>query len=212
VAAVEDSALQACKVRISNRLICGQIDGGRDRIEPVTPCFEFFPRRLLLSPSLVLPAARMTSDFQRVKRASIPSVQRAILTFFTTTFRFPVRNLNLAELVRPKTDAAPSIMSLKSPFDCSRADLAELPVSKQVLEGFSFETTARLIAEDQFGIADRCVLFLIPRLPYAEVAEQVRNNAQLQRNLYERIEDFRGLGKGRICPRHIQHLDFELPE
>jgi hypothetical protein len=101
------------------------------------------------------------------------SLQRAILTFFTTTLRFPVRDLNLAELVRPKTDTASSIMRRKSLFDGSRADLAVLPVSIQVLEGFALETTARLVAEDQFGIADRCTLFLIPRLRYAEVARKI---------------------------------------
>lgn len=113
----------------------------------------------------------------------------------------------MAWLVGPETNAAPSLVPSKSLFDGSRADLSVLPVSVQSVERFSFESAARVVAVDQFGIADRRILFVIPRLPYPEVAQHVLGYVRFQRNPDERIEDFRGLCKGNSAARPIQHSE-----
>ena len=45
-----------------------------------------------------------------------------------------------------------------------------------------------MIAEDQVGIGQRCVLFVVPGLADSEVAKQIAGDVGFERNLHEGIE------------------------
>jgi hypothetical protein len=119
-----------------------------EKVGSLRPDFEFFSRRLLLSPALVFLQHPRTWTCIAVKRLAIPKVQRGFVTTSLDLRSFLARNRQRAQLVGREGDRVFAIIRAKPPPHRLGANQAKLPTTIQVLEDFAFEPGMRLVAED----------------------------------------------------------------
>src|SRR6185437_9671892 len=120
---------------------------------------------------------------------------------------FVTCNPNLFQQKRAERDAPFAVVRGKLAAQRFLGDSPIFPAAIEPFEPLSAESGACLVAENQIGFGYGGIPLFVPSLAHAEIAENFLSDVGFERNLDQRMEDFRSLPEARVLARNVEETE-----